>query len=261
MTRYHARIAAVGSEADMRRLCQTMLANAGWDGDPSGGLDELAGAVRRFAAEEGGPDCGFLYEMMTRRAYGDAEEDTCRFDVRQDASGLWTALFTYESASPFQPEDWLRLHGQAGRVPMLVLRASDDFDRAKGLLVLSGGHLQEEWSRMEECWLWLATRYGEDDQEEALRQLRRLARLLEDEEEDLTVPTLLRRCADMLQRMRSNVADPDMLRERLALAARERDYQTLFALQCLAAQSALWELGQTDHWLQCLNDLMERFSA
>ena len=256
MTRYYARIAAVGSEADMRRLCQAMLHNAGWDGDLPGEPDALAGVVSRCAAEEAGPDCGFLYEMVTRRAYGSAEEDSCRFTVRREDCGLWTALFSYESAAPFQPEDWLRLHAQSGRVPMLVLRASDDFDRAKGLLVLSGGYAQEDWSRMAECWLWLTTRYGERDPEEALLRLRRLARLLEDEEEDLTVPALLRRCADMTHKLRDQAADPDALRERLALAARERDYQTMFTLHCVAAQSALWEIDRADHWLRCLSALI-----
>lgn len=258
---YHARIAAVGSEADMRRLCQAMLGNAGYAEDMPGSLDALAETVRRFAAEEAGPDCGFLYEMVTRRAYGGAEEDTCRFTVRREDCGLWTALFAYESASPFQIEDWLRLHNQCGRLLMLIQRASDDFDRDKGLLVLTGGYVQEEWSRMEECWLWLVTRYGESAPEEAVKRLRRLERLLEDEEEDLTVPALLRRCEELLRRLYDRVADADAFRAQLADAIQRRDYQALFTLQCMVAQAALWDADRLDHWLACLHQLTKRFSA
>ena len=256
---YHARIAAVGSEADLRRLCQAMLGNAGYAEDMPGSLDALAETVRRFAAGEAGPDCGFLYEMVTRRAYGGAEEDTCRFAVRREACGLWTALFAYESASPFQVEDWLRLHNQCGRLPMLVLRAHDDFDRDKGLLVLTGGYVQEEWSRMEECWLWLVTRYGDGDPDGAVRRLRRLERLLEDEEEDLTVPALLERCEGLLRKLHDRAADAEALRAQLADAIQSRDYQALFSLQCLVAQATLWEAEETLRWLTCLTALRQAF--
>lgn len=258
---YHARVAAVGGEDDMRRLCQAMLRNAGWAEEMPSGLDALTEAVRRHAAEEAGPDCGFLYEMITRRAYGDAEEDACRFAVRREPCGLWTALFSYESATPFQPEDWLRLHVQCGRLPMLALRACDDFDRDKGLLVFSGGYVQEEWGHMEECWLWLVTRYGEGDPEDAIRRLTRLQRLLEDEEDELTVASLLARCGRFLQSLRDRTANPDALREQLAQAAQSRDYQTLFGLQCLVAQAALWEPENVPHWLACLEALKERLSS
>lgn len=258
---YHARIAAVGTDADMRHLGQAMLRNAGYAGDLPDSPDALAETVRRFAAEEAGPDCGFLYEMVTRRSYGSAEEDTCRFTVRREPCGLWTALWAYESASPFQPEDWMRLHEQCGRLPMLILRACDDFDRDKGLLMLSGGYLQEEWSRMEECWLWLTTRYGEVDPEGTVRRLKRLQRLLEDEEDELTVPELLEQCGHFLRSLHERTADADGLRERLAQAVQTRDYQTLFGLQCLVAQAALWETDRIDRWTQCLDALSQRFSS
>ena len=258
---YHARIVAFGTEADMRRLCRALLRNVGYDGALPDSADALAEAVHRHAAEEAGPDCGFLYEMVTRRAYGGAEEDTCRFTVRPEPCGLWTALFSYESGTPFQAEDWLRLHNQCDRLPMLILRASDDFDRDKGLLALTGGYVQEEWSYMAECWLWLTTRYGESDPNGTVRRLQRLQRLLEDEEEDLTVPDLIRRCANMLQTLRSRTVDADALRQRIDEATKRRDYQTLFALQCLVAQSALWETDRLDRWLPCLKTLLERFSS
>lgn len=256
---YHTRIAAVGGEGDMRRLCQAMLRNAGYEGDIPHSLDALTEAVRRHAAEEYGPDCGFLYEMITRRAYGDAEEDTCRFTVRREPCGVWTALFTYESATPFQPEDWLRLHVQCDRLPMLALRACDDFDRDKGLLAFSGGYVHEEWSRMEECWLWLVTRYGDGDPDQAIRLLTRLARLLEDEEDELTVPELLARCGRFLQGLRDRTHDAEELREQFAQAVQTRDYQALFSLQCLVAQSVLWEADRAEHWQECLNRLAESF--
>lgn len=256
---YHARVAAVGNEGDMRRLCQAMLRNAGWDDDMPASLDALTAAIRRHAAEEAGPDCGFLYEMIARRAYGDAEEDACRFAIRRDPCGLWVALFAYESATPFQPEDWLRLHVQCDRLPMLALRACDDFDRDKGLMVFSGGYVQEEWSHMEECWLWLVTRYGESDPEEALRRLTRLQRLLEDEEDDLTVPALLARCGRFLQSLHDR-ADADAVQAQLTQAVQNRDYQTLFGLHCLIAQAALWEADQAPRWLACLKALHERLS-
>ena len=259
--KYFVRVAAVGTENDMRRLCQAMLRNAGWDEALPASIDGLTDALRRYASEEAGPKCEFIYEMITTRAYGDAEEDSCRFAIRQEPCGLWTALFAYESSSAFQPEDWLRLHIQCDRLPMLILRACDDFDREKGLLVLSGGYMQEEWSHMEECWLWLVTRYGDGDQEHAVRQLNRLARLLEDEEDELTVPDLLEDCGHFLGRLRANVADAGELRELLAQAVQNRDYQTLFQLQCRLAQAALWEADRAEHWQQCLESLLARFPA
>ena len=245
----------------MRRLCSSMLRNAGYGEALPGSLNALAETVHRFAAEEAGPDCGFLYEMVTRRAYGSAEEDTCRFALRREPCGLWTALMSYESSAPFQIEDWLRMHRQCDRPLMLVQRASDDFDRDKGMLVLTGGYAQEEWSRMEECWLWLTTRYGEREPDETVRRLKRLQRLLEDEEEELTVGTLLTRCADFLTKLHDRVADADALRGQIGEAIENRDYQSLFTLQCLVAQSALWETDRADRWLTCLDALTERFSA
>ena len=258
---HHARIAAVGTEAQMRRLCQAMLTNAGYEAELPHTLDALTKAVVGFAAEEGGPDCGFLYEMIARRAYGEAEEDTCRFTLRQEPCGLWTALFTYDSATAFQPEDWLRLHGQCDRLPMFILRACDDFDRDKGLLILSGGYIHEEWSRMEECWLWLVTRYGDGDPDEAVRQLNRLSRLLADEEDELTVPDLLDRCGRFLDALRGRLADGDALRAALAQAVEGRDYQALFSLQGLVAQGALWQAEDAPHWLACLAALAERLDG
>ena len=257
---YYARIAAVGGEGDMKRLCQAMLRNAGYEEAIPGDIDALTEALRDHAHEEGGPDCGFLYEMITRRAYGDAEEDTCRFAVRREPCGLWTALFAYESATPFQPEDWLRLHAQCDRLPMLALRACDDFDRDKGALLFSGGYVHEEWSRMEECWLWLVTRYGEDDPDEAIRRLKRLSRLLADEEDELTVPDLLARCGRFLQGLHDRPHDSETLREQIAQAMQTRDYQMLFGLQCLVAQAVLWEADKADRWQDSLNRLAEAFS-
>lgn len=252
---YRARVAAVGSEADMALLCRAMLENARYEEEPPRHLDGLTEAIRRLAAEEGGPDCGFLYEMITRRTHGSAEEDTCRFTVRQEPSGLWTALFCYDSQTPFQPEDWLRLHARCNRLPMLILRACEDFDREKGLLALTGGRVQEEWSRMEECWLWLMTRYGEARTEETGRQLMRLSRLMEDEEYELSVHELLTRCGRFLTRLRERTADAELLRAQLTDAANARDYQTLFSLQCLIAEAALWEAEQADRWLRCIEAL------
>ena len=256
---HHARIAVVGSESDIRQLCRALLQNTGYEGDLPDATDALTEAVHRYAGEEGGPDCGFLYEMVTRRAYGDAEEDTCRFTVRREPCGWWTALFAYESVTPFQPEDWLRLHVQCGRLPMLAMRACEDFDRDKGLLVFSGGYVQEEWSRMEACWLWLVTRYGDDDPEDALRRLTRLARLLDDEEDELTVPTLLEKCGRFLQSLHDRTRDAEALREQMAQALDRRDYRMLFALQCAVAESALWEADRTEHWQGCLTRLATAF--
>lgn len=261
MTLHHARVAAVGTEAQMAHLCQAMLRNAGADSDMPGALTGLADAIRRHAAEEAGPDCGFLYEMIARRPFGDAEEDTCRFTVRREGCGLWTALFSYDSRTPFQPEDWHHLHMQCDRLPMLILRACDDYDRDKGMLVLSGGYLQEEWSRMEECWLWLVSGYGADSQEAAVKQLTQLARLLEDEDDELTVPALLERCGRFLQRMNERLSDADGLRDALALAVQHHDYQTLFHLQCQVALGALWEADRAERWQRCLEALSRHFPA
>lgn len=108
---------------------------------------------------------------------------------------------------------------------------------------------------MEECWLWLTTRYGDGDLEGAVRRLTRLQRLLEDEEDELTVPKLLERCGRLLTALHDRVSDTEGLRERLTRATEQGDYQTLFALQCLVAQAALWEAENAPRWLACLEKL------
>lgn len=248
--RYFARVCAVGGKDDMRRLTRSLLQNLGRDG-------EGAEAVRRAAEEEAGTGCGFLYEMIARRAYGEADEDTCRLEIRQESCGLWTALFAYESSVAFQVEDWLRLHAQCGRLPMWALRASDDFDREKGPLTLTGGHAYDEWSLMAETWLWLTV--GREAGEETLRRLRRLERLLRDEEDELTVPALLDRCAAYVRRLRDALSDGEAMRARLSEAAARRDYQTLFALQSLTAQGALWDIDRAGDFLSRLEALRAAF--
>ena len=143
-TMHRARVVAIGEEKDMLQLCRVMLHNCGEE-EPEEGpplkLEELLAQIQRRAQEEGGPGCGFYYGMVSPLHYGQAEADTCRMRLRQEPCGLWTATFAYDSDEAFQQEDWLRLHNACDRLPMLALRASWDFARAKGMLIYSGGHI------------------------------------------------------------------------------------------------------------------------
>lgn len=249
-----ARVVAVGSEEDMLRLCRVMLRNSEWidesEDQPPMTLAETIEQIRARSQVEGGPNCGFCYAMLTQRIYGQADPDTCRMTVRQEPCGLWTATFAYDSDEPFQHEDWLRLHNACGRVPMLALRASWDYAVAKGMLIITGGHVLENWDHMDESWLYLIAQYECGyPPEEAVRRLAKLQDTLEREDSDLTIAELLENCADNLRDIAEHTADPALLAELLAACRRDKDWRELFTLHCRVAETALWETEHNARWL------------
>ena len=267
-TLHRARVVAIGKEEDMLRLCRVMLRNCGEEEDPSEELppmklEELLAQIQHRADEEGSPEeCGFYYGMLGSRLYGHADAGTCRFRLRQEKCGLWTATFAYDSAEPFQQEDWLRLHNACDRLPMLALRASWDFAQAKGMLIYSGGHILENWERMEEAWMYLIAQYECGyPPEEAVRRLVKLQATLEREDSDLTVDALLEGCVDNLQDIADHVADPQLLKDMMERCRQARDYEGLFMLQCHAAEAALWETEHNARWLATLDTVRQAWQA
>lgn len=265
-TMHRARVVAIGEEKDMLRLCRVMLRNCGEEEPdeerPPLKLEELLAQIQRRAQEEGGPGCGFYYGMVSPLHYGQAEADTCRMHLRQESCGLWTATFAFDSGEAFQQEDWLRLHNACDRLPMLALRASWDFARAKGMLIYSGGHILENWERMEEAWMYLIAQYECGyPPEEAVRRLVKLQATLEREDSDLTVDALLEGCVDNLQDIADHVADPQLLKDMMERCRQARDYEGLFMLQCHAAEAALWETEHNARWLATLDTVRQAWQA
>lgn len=264
-TLHRTRVVALGSEEDMIRLCQVMLMNSTWTEDEEDvqsrlrmPLAELQQRVKTYAQQEGGVGCEFCYGMLGSRLYGQADPLSCRLTIRQEACGLWTAAFACDSDEPFQQEDWLQLHMRCGRLPMLALRASEDFARARGMLIFTGGHVVENWEHMDECWLYLMRRYECGlPPEEAVEDLRRLENVLMQEDSELTIAELLEICKAHLQDVADHTADPDMLRAMMAQCRENKDYEGLFVLQCRIAEAALWETDHNSLWLANLTAVAE----
>lgn len=259
---YCTRVAAVGSEQDMLRLCRAMLSNCDWleaqEEGPEKTLPQLLESIREHSREEAGVDCEFFYGTIARHTFGEADEDSCRFSVRQDPCGLWVASFAYAGDTPCQAEDWLRLHQQCNRLPMLILRAGWDFSRDKGMLILSGGRIHEDWNRMGEIWMWLIAGYECGyPPEEAVARLRKLEKTMENEDFEYTVEELLQACIDNLHDLTDHMSDPDFLRAMMAQCIERRDWEGLFVLQCRVAESALWETEHKARWLATLEAVLE----
>jgi len=260
---YTARVAAVGSEEDMIRLCRSLLSNCDWLEDqdedlPPLKLPELLEQIAHHSAQEGGQNCEFLYGMVAHHVYGEAQDDSCRFAIRQEPCGLWTARFCYDGETPCQTEDWLRLHNQCGRVPMLILRAGWDFSRDKGMLILTGGHVQEDWNRMGEIWLWLIEAYECGyPPEEAVRRLEKLEKTLEREDFDQSITEILQGCIDNLHDLTDHLSDSEFLRKMLAECREKQDWEGLFVLQCRVAETVLWETEHHARWLANLEAVLE----
>lgn len=253
-TLYRARVCAVGTEEDMLRLNRVLLENCDWleeqEDLPPLKLQELVEQVRQHARWEGGPDDGFAYEMIAPARYGDADGSTCRYALRRENCGLWTACFAYDSGTPFQMEDWLALHLRCDRLPMAAMHASWDFARSKGKMLFTGGHIQEDWNRMAEVWLWLIQQYECGyPPEEAIRRLDKLSVTLEREDCDLSITELLQSSIDNL---RQAARVEDITPQALEAAKAGRDFAALFDMQMRIAETALWETEHNARWIACL---------
>lgn len=266
---HRARVVALGNQEDMRRLCQVLLQNSTWAEEQEDEalrarmpLTELTRHIRQYAQQEGGVSCEFCYDMLGSRLYGQAEPQSCRLNIREESCGLWTATFAYDSMEAFQQEDWLSLHHQCGRMQMLALRASEDYGRARGMLIFSGGRILENWEAMDECWMYLMRRYECGvPPEEAVEDLHRIESMLRRDEAELSVTELLQSCITHLRDVADHVADPDMLRDMLSRCRANRDYEGLFVLQCRIAEGALWEAEHISLWLANLSAVLDAWQA
>lgn len=258
-TCYRARVCAVGTEMDIRRLLAVMLDNYGSlepsDDRPLPAAASLAGEISRIAGEDGGEGDTFLYEMVAFNRYGEAIPATCRLWVRPAGETLWTALFDYQSEDAFQIHDWLELHNRSGRIPMMALRAAEDLALDKGSVVFLGGKAAENWDAMLETWLWLMKEYycGRPT-EEAVASLEQVERQLREEEYDQDVAELLASCEENLDLVLPQPEDWDA---ELAAAQEKQDFGETAMLRLRWAEAALWETDHIAKWQACLTALRE----
>lgn len=251
---HRARVVAIGTEADMIRLNRALLNTQGWLEEPEEGpeltLDDLYQQVHRRAQYEGAQDSTFLYDMITAMPFGNASDESCRYIMRKEPCGLYTACFAYEGDTAFQAEDWLSLHNRCSHMPMLALRASWDFALDKGLVIISGGRIHDNWDRMAETWLWLLHQYEfHYPPEEAVERLKKLRVTLEREDFDMSIGELLESCAENLEYLGDT---SDITPESLMAARDQQDYASLFEMIARVGETALWETEHNARWLACL---------
>lgn len=267
---FRTRVVAVGTEADMLRLNRALLDNLDIIDDddddegvatpPPATLEEIYAQLREYARYEGGQDDSFLYGMITTTPFGEADEGSCRYVLQKQPCGLWTASFAYESSStPFQPEDWLRLHQKCDRIPMLALRAGWDFGLDKGMTLITGGRVHDDWDRMAESWLWLMHQYEFGyPPEEAVQRLRKLEVTFEREDFDMSVEELLDSCIENLQQLGDTEdISPDALQQ----LWRNREFAELFTMMARVAETALWETEHNARWIACLEAVRDAWLA
>lgn len=259
---YRTRVCAIGSEEDIRVLLIRMLENFGVYEEPEDRSPytraELEAWVRREAGENGGPGDTFLYEMIAPLCYGDAEPGTCRLTVQEHASGRWTACFAYDSQHSFQPHEWLDLHNHAGRMLMTALRASDDFLLDKGEVIFTGGSVLDNWNQMTECWLFLIEQYecGLPPQD-AVRHLKRLERILEEEEYDAGIEEILLSCKHLIQSLMMTEEDAAELKTAMAACMARGDFERLYEFEYAIVESVLWETEHHNKYLACLDTVLD----
>lgn len=263
---HHIRVCALGSERDMLHLLHVMLENAGaLDDEPGEGpaktREELETMVHQLAHWEGGPEDGFLYDLITTRPFGSADAPSTSLIIREEACGLWTACFDFESVDNFQVEDWMALHLRCNRMLMAAQYASHTFGLEKGSVLLCGGRAMDSWDTMGECWMWLIAQYECGfPPEEAVERLRKLQKTLDAEDFGMTIDELLESCVQVLEDTADAVADPAMIREGLHEAVARRDYQRLLSIQVSVAESVLWQTEHNHKWLANLQAVRDAWA-
>ena len=251
-----ARVCTLGTQEDMIRLCRTLLDNCQWfdepeDDKPDLTLEELTALIAKHARLEGTDESTFCYPMIGR--YGDAITTTCRMTIHRHPSGLYLALFAYDSETPFQHEDWLTLHRKVKMLPMMALYANDDFGLEKGAKIFAGGRVGDDWDRMGETFMYLIAGYEEGyPPEESVARLRKLRKTLEREDFDLTIGSILRGCMENLEELQADVADAEALTAEMQQLRQEKDYEGLFHLYLRLIEGELWDLQHVDRHLACL---------
>ena len=253
-----ARVCTLGTQEDMIRLCRTLLDNCQWfdepeDNQPTLTLEQLTALIAKHARMEGTDESTFFYPMVTSHPYGDAITATCRLSIRKHPAGLYLALFTYDSETAFQPEDWVSLHRQVKMLPMMALYANDDFGLEKGKKLFVGGRVGDDWDRMGEAFLYLIAGYEEGyPPEEAVSRLRKLRKTLEREDFDMTIGGILRGCMENLEELSADMDDHEAVAADMQQFRQEKDYESLFHLYMRIIEAELWDIQHVDRHLACL---------
>jgi hypothetical protein len=262
-----ARVCILGTQEDMIRLCRLLLDNCQWfdepeDNQPSLTLEQLTALIAKHARMEGTNDSTFFYPMVSAHPYGDAIMATCRLTIRRHPTGLYLALFAYDSETPFQPEDWAALHREVKLLPMMALYANDDFGLEKGMKIFAGGRVGDDWDRMGEAFLYLIANYEEGyPPEESVARLRKLRKTLEREDFDLTIGGILRGCMENLESLQEDVADADALLADMQQMRAEKDYEGLFHTYLRLIEAELWDIQHVDRHLACLEAAYDAWVA
>ncbi len=265
--RNRARVCTIGTQEDMIRLCRAMLDNCQWFDEPEERrrdltLEQLLALVDGHARLEGSREGGFCYAMVTPHPDGSAVASTCRLSVRKHPTGLYLALFCYDSENLFQHEDWLSLHRQVKLLPMLALYANGDFGLEKGVKTFVGGRAGDDWDHMGEVFLYLIAQYEEGyPPEEAVTRLMKLRDTLEREEFDLTMGELLTRCISHLSMLESQTRDVAAMTASMQQMRTAKDYDGLFHLYLLLIEAELWDIEHVDRHLACLQSLNTAWQA
>jgi len=265
-TRTRSRVCAFGSEEDMMTLCRALLENRGWLPAPEADapeltLSDLTALVAHHSRKEGGEECTFFYDMVAEHPYGAALASASHLTISRHPAGVWTALFSYGGDTPFQPEDWQRLHRQCKGLPMLAMYADWDFGLEKGMKIFAGGKTRDDWSRMAEVWLWLMAEYEVGyPPEEAVERLRKLRATLDREEFDMTISEMLQAAIDNLSSLGEETADPAALQEQMHACREAKDFTELFSLYLLIAETVLWETAHNHRWIACLESVLEAWT-
>ena len=253
-----ARVCTLGTQEDMIRLCRLLLDHCQWFDEeeadkPDLTLEQLIALIGKFSRQEGSEDSGFYYPMITAHPYGDAVASTCRMEIRRHPTGLYLALFAYDSETPFQHEDWLALHREMKMLPMMALYANDDFGLEKGMKIVAGGHMGDDWDRMGEAFMYLIAGYEEGyPPEEAVARLRKLRKTLEKEDFDLTIGGMLRGCLENLEALAEDVSDAEAVAADMQSMRQEKDFEGLFHLYLRLIEAELWDIQHVDRHLACL---------
>lgn len=265
--RNRARVCALGTQADMIRLCRTLLDNCQWfdepeDNTPDLTLEQLQAIIAKHARAEGGEQSTFCYEMVDEHPYGDAINATCRLSIRQHPTGLYLALFTYDSDTPFQPEDWAHLHLKLRMLPMLALYANDDFTLENGMKLIVGGRIGDDWGAMGAAWLYLIGQYEEGyPPEEAVLRLRKLRATIEREELDQDIADLLEGCISRLGDLESETHDTDELVRLMQEYRAAKDFESLMNLYLTLIEAELWDIPRYDRHMACLQSINTAWRA
>lgn len=265
--RNRARVCTLGTQEDMIRLCRALLDNCQWFDEPekqqdSLTLEQLLALVNDHARLEGSREGGFCYAMVAPHPFGSAESATCRLSIRKHPTGLYLALFCYDSENLFQHEAWLSLHRQVKMLPMLALYANDDFGLEKGVKTFVGGRAGDNWDHMGEVFLFLIAQYEEGyPPEEAVTRLMKLRDTLEREEFDLTIGELLTRCIRHLTALDAQTRDTAAMGAAMQQMRTEKEYDGLFHLYLLLIEAELWDIEHVDRHLACLQSLNAAWQA